>query len=75
MKLLKETDEGVAEVCEIMEEYGAKREARGEARGEEKGKLKSVVSLLKKGIITEKEAADEIGMTVDDFKKAMRAVS
>lgn len=75
MRFLKETDEGVAEVCEIMEEYGAKREARGEARGEEKGKLKSVVSLLKKGIITEKEAADEIGMTVDDFKKAMGAVS
>ena len=68
-------DEGVAEVCEIMEEYGAIREACGEARGEEKGKLKSVVSLLKKGIITEKEATDEIGMTVDDFKKAMGAVS
>ncbi|KHM51293.1 hypothetical protein NZ47_11120 [Anaerovibrio lipolyticus] len=62
-------------MCEIMEEYGAIREARGEARGEEKGKLKSVVSLLKKGIITEKEATDEIGMTVDDFKKAMGAVS
>ncbi|WP_295919419.1 hypothetical protein [Anaerovibrio lipolyticus] len=34
-----------------------------------------VFALLKKGIITEKEAADEIGMTVDDFKKAMGAVS
>ena len=73
MRFLKETDEGVAEVCEIMEKYGAKREARGEERGEKRGKLMVVIDLLKDGIISEQVAADKVGMTVDEFKKEMEA--
>ncbi len=79
MRFLKETDEGVAEVCEIMEDfaerYAAKREARGEARGEKNGRLKTVISLIKKGKLSEDEAADEIGMTLEEFKKNMEACS
>ncbi len=73
MRFLKENDEGVAEVCEIMEKYGAKREARGEERGEKRGKLMVVIDLLKDGIISEQVAADKVGMTVDEFKKEMEA--
>ena len=81
----KTTDEGVAEVCEIMEKfakkYAAKREAqaeargeaRGEVRGEKNGRLKTVISLIKKGKLSEDEAADEIGMTLEEFKKNMKA--
>lgn len=71
MRILKETDEGVAKVCESVERFAERYAARREA----KVKLESVVSLLKKGKITEEDAADEIGMTVDEFKKAMEAVS
>lgn len=71
MRMLKETDEGVAIVCESVEKFAERYAARREARV----KLESVVSLFKKGKITEEDAADEIGMTVDDFKKAMEAVS
>ena len=60
-------------MCEIMEKYGAKREARGEERGEKRGKLMVVIDLLKDGIISEQVAADKVGMTVDEFKKEMEA--
>ena len=58
-------------MCESVEKFAERYAARREARV----KLESVVSLFKKGKITEEDAADEIGMTVDDFKKAMEAVS
>ena len=83
MRFLKETDEGVSEVCEIMEEFVAKREARAEARGEargeasgeKKGRLKTVISLIKKGKLSEAEAADEIGMTLEEFKNNLETCS
>ncbi len=43
--------------------------------GIKKGILATVVSLMKKGKITETEAAEEAGMTVTDFKKTIAALA
>ena len=45
--------------------------AVGEARGEVKGALRTVISLLHKGRLTEAEAAEETGMSLDEFRKAV----
>ena len=45
--------------------YGNEREAQGV--------LKTVLSMFKKGSITEAEAAEEAGMSVSDFRKTATA--
>ena len=75
MRFLKETDEGVAKVCEIMEDFAERYAAKREALGEKNGRLKTVISLIKKGKLSENEAADEIGMTLEEFKKNMESCS
>ena len=55
MKYLKSTDEEVTKMCNIVEEYSAKRfdegvrvgERRGERRGERKGKHKMILQNIK----------------------------
>ena len=42
----------------------------GRAEGRIEGLLKMAVSLWKKGRLTEQEAADEAGISLEDFKKA-----
>ncbi len=60
---------------------GKEREWRRESKqeglreGTQKGILTTVVSLMKKGKLTETEAAEEAGMTVPDFKKAIAALA
>ena len=49
-------------MCEIIEKY--KNEGRIE------GLLQMAVSLWKKGRLTEKEAADEAGISLEELKKA-----
>lgn len=51
---------------ETYEIYGE----RCEARGEIKGTMKTLLNLLKKGLINEDSAAESMGMTVDNFRKA-----
>lgn len=62
----KTTEEGVSQMCEVIERN--RREAMAE--GEAKGALRMALSMLRKGRMTEEEAADEIGMSVADFRKA-----
>ncbi len=52
---------------------GKEREWRRESKQE--GILATVVSLMKKGKLTETEAAEEAGMSVPDFKKAIAALA
>ncbi|MBQ2009140.1 MAG: hypothetical protein IIW64_09635, partial [Selenomonadaceae bacterium] len=44
--------------------------AEGRAEGRIEGLLKMAVSLWKKGRLTEQEAADEAGISLEEFKKA-----
>ncbi len=43
--------------------------------GYEEGKLEAVLDLLNQGIITEEQAADGAGLTVDAFRKAVAALA
>lgn len=60
--------------AETYELYGARCEARGEARGEAKGRAEgtmiTLLNLLRKGLINEDSAAESMGMTVENFRKA-----
>lgn len=70
MRVLKETEAGVSKMCEVMEElmkkYGQEKETEGA--------LRMALSMLKKGRLTEDEAAEETGMTVTEFRKAVAAI-
>ncbi len=48
--------------------------SQGISQGISRGVLKTVLSMLKKGRITESEAAEEAGMSVAEFKKAVAAM-
>ena len=52
-----------------------KLETKGEARGEVKGQLKLLTSLIKDGVLTLKQAAERMGMSVAKFKAAMKEVA
>ena len=84
--LLAEQDlrKGVIEVMggQVLD-YEAKRiyhegmeEGREEGRqeGREEGSINTLVSLVKKGIITLHSAAAEAGISEDDFSKKMKSV-
>ena len=64
-RIFKTTEEGVNEMCEIIERNRA--EARAEGRAE--GRLSILTKLVKLNKLSIKEAADEADMTEADFKK------
>ena len=55
--------DGDGVMCEIIEKY----KAEGRAEGRIEGLLKMAVSLWKKGKLTEQEAADEAGISLEEF--------
>ena len=44
-------------------------EAKGEAKGEVKGTIKTLLGLVKKGLLTEANAAAEANVSVAEFRK------
>ena len=52
-------------MCEFVD----KLEARGEAKGRAEGMLNTLADLVKSGIITVMQAAQQEKMTVEEFKK------
>ena len=67
-----ETKQGGVSMCEIYDKIQqdgiAIGEARGIKEGEARGILKTLVSLVKKGIITLAQAAEQANMTVEEFE-------
>ena len=61
----KETEEGVSEMCKMMEDM---RNNAQEA-GEKIGMIKTLIALVKDGILSLAEAAKRANMTVDEFEK------
>ena len=45
--------------------------AEGKAEGKVEGKIEIAISMWKKGKLTENEAAEEVGITLDEFRKAV----
>ena len=70
----KTTEEGVKEMCEIIERNRAEAYAEGETRGEIRGTMKTLINLVKKNRITIEEAAEDANMTVTAFKDEMAAL-
>ena len=61
----------------LFEEYDAERALeirgqeeyeKGEADGEKKGTLRTLLGLVKKGLLTITQAAEQANMTVEDFE-------
>lgn len=50
-------------MCKAMEELIKDGEARGEARGESNGAIKTLIGLVKDGLLSVKDAAPRAGMT------------
>ncbi len=86
-RIFKTTEEGVRQMCEIIErnrreaaaEAAEKARAEalveGEAKGRLEGVLRTALSMIKKGRMTEDEAAEEAKMSLSDFRKAVAALS
>ena len=58
-------------MCEFID----KLEAKGEARGFEKGKVSTLAELVKDGILTIKQAAERMGMSVAKSKTATKELA
>ena len=59
MKYLKSTDEEVTKMCNIVEEYSAKRFDVGERRGERRGEHKAILQHIKNLMKTKHFSATE----------------
>ena len=64
-------------MCEAMmvieEKIRTESKAEGKAEGEAIGSFKTALSFFRKGIISEKQAADELGMSVEQFLAKAKA--
>ena len=58
-------------MCEVLDRI----ENRGIEKGIEKGKVLTLAELVKDGIISLKQAAERMGLTVAKFKIAMKEVA
>lgn len=61
----KTTEEGVSRMCEIIEKY--RNEGRAEGRVE--GRMNTLTELVKKNLLSIKDAAEQAGMSEAAFKK------
>ena len=53
----------------------AKGEAKGKAEGRTEGALETLAGLVKKGLLTVAQAAEEAHMSVAEFKKKAKALA
>ena len=66
------TEYNEAEQMELFKEDGRREgRAEGEVIGREKGILETLISLVKKGLLSMKDAADQAGVTETAFEKKM----
>ena len=66
-----EEDGGTITMCEFID----KLEAKGETRGIEKGRVLTLAELVKDGVLTLKQAAERMGMSVAKFKAATKELA
>lgn len=65
----KSNEKGVNTMCEIMEKFGARREAKGKAEGRTEGRLNTLIELVRKGRLDIQYAAPMSGMSPEAFRK------
>ena len=74
---LRETEEGREDmgsvIEEIREEIRAECIAEGEARGEARGTLKTLVRLVRDGLVSVQDAAASAGVDADEIRRTLAA--
>ena len=74
---LRETEEGRKDmgsvIEEIREEIRAECIAEGEARGEARGTLKTLVRLVRDGLVSVQDAAASAGVDADEIRRTLAA--
>ena len=71
----KNSEEGRHIMCKVMEELGARREARGEARGKRVTMLATAKRMLKDGILALKDIARYSGLSLAQVKKLQASMA
>ena len=66
-KINEDKEEGIS-MCELYDRIMMEGEAKGMEKGMEKGVLKTLADLVKKGLITVVQAAEQADMTVSEFR-------
>ena len=56
-------------MCEVLDRVESRGKAIGEARGKILGVQSTLISLVKKNLLSIRDAASEAGMSEEDFKK------
>ena len=62
---------GKVNMCKALTEMLADERQEGIEQGIEQGKEKALFSLMKKGLISEEQAAEELGVSVGEIKKLL----
>ena len=65
----KTTEEGVSRMCEIIEKYRNEGREEGREEGRTEGRMNMLMELVRKNILSIKDAAEQAGMTEAAFKK------
>ena len=56
-------------MCKIIEDMREEAREQGKIEGKIEGALSTLIDLVKKGLLTPAQAAEQTDMTVDEFKK------
>ena len=56
-------------MCKIIEDMREEAREQGKIEGRIEGALSTLIDLVKKGLLTPAQAAEQTDMTVDEFKK------
>ena len=75
LQMTEEIREDVSKVCNYSDAMIMLGEKRGEIRGEKRGVIKTLIKSVLKGKYTIEEAAEEAGLSVDEFKTEMQLQS
>ena len=70
---LRETEEGREDMGSVIEEIRAECIAEGEARGEARGTLKTLVRLVRDGLVSVQDAAASAGVDADEIRRTLAA--
>ena len=55
-------------MCKALEDWAAESEEKKKKKGKAKGRLEVIAELVKNGIITASQAAEQAKMSVEEFK-------
>ena len=69
---LKNTEGGIGTMCEFSRLLLEEGEAKGMEKGMAKGQLQTIAGLIEQGILSEKEAAKFLGITIPEFRQKLK---